>query len=1109
MTERTPNDIAARLRALDPTRSFLVQAPAGSGKTELLTDRILALLATVQHPEELVAITFTRKAAAEMHERVLDKLAQAKTQDSPPEGAHRRRSWELARRVLVRDGERGWNLLEHPMRLGIRTIDAFCATLVRRMPCLSELGGMPRVAEDARRHYQAAAQATLDMVEEVPEIRALLAHLDVNLAGARQALAQMLAQRDQWLPLLAHAERDSLDAALRVTVGEQLQALREDMPAGWAQTLARPARLAAEALQASTAKQGGSNPLAALLDWDGEISTEAADLPRWRALAALLLTDKGALRSPRGINVGLGFAPKTAHKEAFVTWLNAQDPAAFWCVRLAGLATIPAPYLSDAQWDILRAQLMALRLAAAQLTVCFAQAGEVDFIEIAQRTSRALGSADDPGELLLSLDAGIRHLLIDEFQDTSQTQIELLRRLTSGWQVGDGRTLFLVGDPMQSIYRFRKAEVGLFLQVRDQGIGEVQPEFLQLTDNFRSQAGIVTWVNRVFAAMLPTKDDRASGAIRYAPSTAFNPPLAGQAVCVHTVWAGEQADAQAQARAVALAGQAWQQGQSVAILVRARTHVGTLARRLAQAHIPCRAVELVPLSQRQVIIDLVQLVRALTHPGDRMAWLSVLRAPWCGVTLGSLTRLFGEDHRTPVPVLLERALRADGSAQALAADERLRLERVAVIFRDAQHSAGDTPFAAWIEQCWVRLGGPGLYVGPGDAADAQSLFRLLERIAPYGGLDTTQLDAELRRLYAMPEAGEHAVEIMTMHKSKGLQFDTVILFGLHRQPPNGDMPLVRFEQHAGRILMGPVKRRADKDADPLSRFLAAREQQREAYEVDRLLYVAATRARAQLHLIGIVKPDKDGVGVRAPVASSLLGRLWPHIGEPVPDGQPEVLADDAGSVAHLVGGPLRRLRLTEDDVPRQTESPITQTALSARGSFQLLRADVYDDVVGSIAHAWLARLGDDGLDAWPATALDACVARVGRQLTRAGVPASHIERCAHDIIDTLRATLTSERGRWLLGLAGARREWPLLDLSGKVSIIDLAVSQEAGWLVVDYKTGKPHADESPSHFAARMRVRYSAQLARYCHHVTALDGRPARAALFFPRADLWVDVALG
>ena len=92
----------------------------------------------------------------------------------------------------------------------------------------------------------------------------------------------------------------------------------------------------------------------------------------------------------------------------------------------------------------------------------------------------------------------------------------------------------------------------------------------------------------------------------------------------------------------------------VAVLVRARSHLGNLTRRLTQEGISCRAVDLVPLALRPVVADLVQLLRALSHPADRLAWLSVLRAPFCGLTLTSLQRLFGEDHVTPVPVLLER-----------------------------------------------------------------------------------------------------------------------------------------------------------------------------------------------------------------------------------------------------------------------------------------------------------------------------------------------------------------------------------------------------------------------------------------------------------------------
>ena len=191
---------------------------------------------------------------------------------------------------------------------------------------------------------------------------------------------------------------------------------------------------------------------------------------------------------------------------------------------------------------------MTLKLAVAQLRLRFSDTGEIDFIEIAQRAASALGHADDPGELLLKLDASIRHLLIDEFQDTSQTQLDLLNTLTSGWQEGDGRSLFLVGDPMQSIYRFRKAEVRLFLEVKDKGIGLLKPEFLNLTDNFRSQAGVVNWVNRSFVGLMPRSNDPIAGAIAYSASTAFHDALPGTAVEFHPAWSRGDAGRRAAGR---------------------------------------------------------------------------------------------------------------------------------------------------------------------------------------------------------------------------------------------------------------------------------------------------------------------------------------------------------------------------------------------------------------------------------------------------------------------------------------------------------------------------------------------------------------------------------
>lgn len=1106
MSEREPPDIQARKAAIDPTRSFIVQAPAGSGKTSLLTDRILALLALVERPEQIVSMTFTRKAAAEMHARVMEKLERA-TCSAPPEQPHERHAWDLARAALDQDERQGWGLLRHPARLRIQTIDSFCASLVRSMPWLTGLGGMPRIVEDAPALYLEAARRTVDAAAEHSCVRQLLLHLDLNVADVVQAITDMLGKRDHWLPLLGHGhDSEMLERALAQTIASELDSLSRMMPLGWQHALAEPARLAAQALVDIGQHD---HPVVSLLDWQaGELRPDPADLPRWRGLQALLLTTQGGLR--KKLDKNSGCPPGSPQKMALLQWLESMsvdERSLESVIGLTAVGKMPDPQLTSEQRQILVAQMGSLKLAVANLLVVFAERGEVDFIEVAQRAVQALGDSDDPSDLLLKLDNRISHLLVDEFQDTSHTQLRLLERLTAGWQIGDGRTLFLVGDPMQSIYRFRKAEVGLFLQVQAEGIGDVSLEPLTLTANFRSQAGIVNWVNQTFGPLFPPENQPEFGAIRYEPAHPWHALADGEAVS----WYLEANDEAAWARVVDIAQDAWQRyadsDKPMAILVRSRPHLGQVTRELAKVGLQCRAIELESLQSRTVVVDLLQLARALAHRGDRAAWLAVLRAPWCGLTLGTLRRLFG-DARAAVSDVLARCLRSTSVPDGLDQDQWLRLTGVAGVLLDALRDDGLRPLVARIESAWRALEGDRLVSTESDLLDAQSFFSLAQRLSEHSHLDLDELERQLAKLYAQPQTAGRAIEVMTMHKAKGLEFDVVVLLGLERQGKPDSPPLVRIEQHNDRVLFGPVKARVDEEQDPLSRYLAQREEIRQDYEVDRLLYVAATRARERLHLVAVGRVSEKTGDWADPHKRSLLARLWRS--RPVLPVPPDPLAsNDLDGLEPWWTAPALRRRSepirTSRGLPQKSSlSPVSSIAPGGPERYVWPIAESAERLCGVLIHAWLARFA---LQGGPVQSLTVpAVSALERQLRMLGLAGALRAQAAEQVAVTLSAMLCSERGQWLLSQPLRQVEWALIDSRQTVSIMDLAIDLPDGWLVVDYKTSRPAAGEDLQAFAQRMTARYAGQLRRYREQLALLDGRTARSVLYFPRDDLWLEV---
>ena len=1093
-------DLAQRREALDPRRSFIVQAPAGSGKTELLIQRYLGLLAAVDHAEEIVAVTFTRKAAGEMRERVLQALQDARA-GKTGETAHEALTLRLAAAALARDQAAGWRLIDNPARLRIQTIDALCAGLTRQMPVLSRFGAQPESVEDALPLYREAALATLALIDEdadvAGDVERLLIHLDNNSARIEDLIAGMLARRDQWLRHVHGREREELEGALKAARQQAMQRLREAIPAGAEAEL----RAVADYVFANL----GHQVLAGDLDENS-----------WSVVADAFLKKNSAewrkkLTKNDGFPAGTAGQPWKARALNLFAVLDASPDARD---ALAAMRLLPPVQYSDGQWQALSAILKLLPYAVAQLKLVFQSRRQVDFTEVAQGALRALGSEDEPTDLSLALDYRIGHLLIDEFQDTSISQYELIARLTAGWTADDGRTVFVVGDPMQSIYRFREAEVGLFLRARAEGIRDLTLHPVALSANFRSRAGIVDWVNAAFVQLMPAREDMNTGAVTYTASEATKAALPGAAVEVHALF---DDDGSAEARQVAELVAAVRREDPtarVAILVRTRGQLQRIVPQFKAAGLRFRAIDIEPLGQRPVVQDLLALTRALAHPGDRTAWLAVLRAPWCGLTLADL-QVLADDRAVSVWDALHDTVRLS----ALTAEGRTRALRVRDVLTTGMLQRARKPLREQVAGAWYALGGPACVAQPADLEDAEAFFRHLDRHEEAGVLmDRLAFEGGLTQLYAAPDTGaDDRLQIMTIHKAKGLEFDVVILPGLGRSPRSDEQQLLLWAEQpaahgAEALLLAPIRASED-DRDPIYDWIRRRHAHRQHFEDGRLLYVAATRARRALHLFGNVRvrqEDDAAPEMVAPSSRSLLGKLWPVVAPAFETALAERGPQTASLPAPaVIDQSLHRLITgwTLPPAPLAVRWQAPTEAVRIQDALEFSWAGETARHIGTVVHRWLQRIAEEGVAGWDAARVDAMAPALRAALSAQGVGDADVPEALRRTTQALTNCLADARGNWLLARrAEARSEWRLTGVSsGRLVnvVIDRCFVDEDGvrW-IIDYKTSV-HEGSDRDAFLDNERERYRHQLEHYARLVRQLDDRPLRLGLYFPLLGGW------
>lgn len=1092
-------DNAQRARAIAVDGSFCVSAPAGSGKTELLIQRYLALLPRVTRPEQVLAITFTRKAAAEMRERVMGALRDAAAA-KPCTSDHQQRTRYLAQAALAADGERGWHLLRDISRFNIKTIDSFCSGLTHQMPLLSNFGGRANPVDDCNPYYEAAVTELFALLDGnhpvVADLKAVLANFDNNWGRVQQLMVSMLARRDQWRAYMGvHESADDAEAYLIAAV----EGIVRETLWGLARGFAPYRDELLDLLQYSARNLGLEQPA----KFPG---VEPRDLDDWRNLRGILLTRQGNWRAK--VDKNTGFPPdKTAeaqdYKSRMQRLLDELGSQPDLEARLCALGQLPEMSPGSASWQLVLHLSRLLPVLAASLLVVFRRDGVVDHNQVSESALDALGDEGAPTDLALRLDYSIEHILVDEFQDTAINQFELLEKLTRGWNEHNAanpeapRTLMIVGDAMQSIYGFRNANVGLFLKARNEGFNGVVPEHLELSSNFRSDAGLVRWVNATFAPAFPPADDISAARVRYSPASVVRSEGEGAAVFLDGFRGDNARTAEAEhvcaqiARCVA-AGET-----GIAVLGRQRTHLTPITARLKALGISYQAQDLEGLAHSPTVVDLLTLCRVLTGDDDRLAFLALLRAPWCGLRLADLHAVanFGPD----APLAPLRAIIANPDVdRVLSADGVARIGHVRATLAWADAARDRLDLRPWVETAWQRLGGARAAGSALALEDAERFLQLIEQAQAEGlGLDTQWLQREVDRRFMSGGAVDSPVHVMTLHKAKGLEFERVFIPRLNGVGRADDGGLLLWDERsiAGqRTFLLAANDRSDAKAPTLFNYLRAQRKEKAELENTRLLYVGATRAVRKLHLSAQIIWDEAADAPKPPPRASLLYPIWRTFAA-------AMRVHDAPLVSAEAGGAQRLTRLTVDTLP----APVAPALAGLSQDNRPERADnVADRIVGTVVHLALEQLSRR--NPLPDAATPADTARWRMALLGEGLWGNALEAAHTRVSAAVAATLRAGgEGRWVLSQehAQARSEWRLSRVDEDGGVADLVIdrtfvdSASGERWIVDYKNSQPLPNEDWEAFAAREAAHYREQLLGYRDALRHLGDEPLRCALFF------------
>ncbi len=1123
---------AAQRRAADPDRSVWVTASAGSGKTKVLSDRVLRLLLAGTPPARILCLTFTRAAAAEMAVRINDSLGKWTVIDDrsldaeiealtgePPEPALRTR----ARRLFAA-------VLDTPGGLKIMTIHAFCQSLLARFPLEAGVAPHFRLLDDrsAAELMAEAEENLLSSADAAPAIADALAeitrHVDDN--RFRELMKALRDQRGRLRTALGgaldEAGLDRLRARLRarlgVAEGETEETIVAAACAEGAFDRAGLARAVKRLREGSATSIARGNTIA---DWLA--ADPAGRAARFDDYLRAFLTKADAPRAK--------LLPQKAAEE---------DPAAFDALCAEQDRLLKALDRRKAA-GVAEASMALLRLGAAILAEYArekARRARLDYDDLIAMAAALVAEEGVAPWVLYKLDGGIDHILVDEAQDTSPGQWKVIAAIADEFFAGIGareirRTLFIVGDEKQSIFSFQGADLDALAEMRAHFAAKAEDAESPLreeplTRSFRSTAEILAAVDAVFA-----REEARAGVVFADRKVTHSSNREGQAGLVE-LWPPAEADphpkpdpwtppaerqtaAQADERlAAAIAGTIaeWLEcGErleardrpiglgDIMVLVRRRgALVGALARAFKQRGIAIAGSDRLVLTSQMAVMDLIALGQALLLPDDDLTLACVLKGPLVGLDEDALFALAHERPGSLWRALEERRAEREDFAAAHAL--------LSALLARADFTP---PFELYAEILGAGGGRRRLVARLGeDANDAIDEFLALALDYEREAVPSLQgflhwLAAEETEVKRDLERARDAIRIMTVHGAKGLQAPVVFLpdtTGL----PMADKTSLLWLRDAPPLLLWPARKERD---DPVCRAARAEMRERELAEYRRLLYVAMTRAEDRLYVCGVKPANRKTIPEEswyALVAAGLEAVAEPfEIGPAARDAglagkglrlagrQTAKPATDraAASEAEAAAAPLppyaRRTPPPEPAPPRPLAPSRAPSAEPAALSPLAGRSGERRYHRGRLIHRLLQRLPEIP----PERRAEACrrfLAQPGHGID----PEAQAEIAAETL-----AVLEDPRFAALFG-PGSRAEVPLVGMVGGRVIagqVDRLVVGEDTVSVIDYKTNRPaptRVQDVPEAYLDQMAA-YRAVLARI------YPGRAIHCAL------LWTD----